>query len=176
MKENTDTIFDTDEKVPIYQMKKYAKEYCPELVPKINEIFGMYNAYKIVEDKLILESIIMELSTIVCDLLLETVVSQSNFMVEPNSLTTWRAVIDGFVKYMKKKERSDSSIRIYRAAVKNKFEYQDSGDIDSRELRRRVNEVLREYETKVQEPKNHNERAAVRLFREFLEEELICHE
>lgn len=166
------TIDEIKESIDV--LEDLATQLAPEHLPDIHEISGLYGAYKLVNEKAIIEEVARRLGELAGDLLrdrmpldidLGTSVASSN---NGDAVMSWKELITRFVSHMNDKGISAASVKIYRPKIKSLFEYEAGDVVSVRELIFKLEEHLHLIEIGEISFKDHNERAAIRHFLEFL--------
>ncbi len=158
-----------DPRASIDSLESIIKQQRPDLLPRLNEISGMYKAYELSNDRAILEMIIAELSKLLQEVLMSAGRIQAPKRGFPND---FKGVVTEFVEFMEKdKGLSQSSIRIYRAAVKKAFGFKETDRVGLDLLFQKTEGCLREYSDNDDKDfrwQNRNNISAVRVFWDFL--------
>ena len=151
----------------VERLQASVAKYAPDLMPAVNELFGMVKTYERVGEPEILEVIAIELGA-----LMQRVLERQASNLPKTPPHNWKGLVDNFVGYMTtEKGLSESSVRIYRAAVKKQLGYQSTDTVDVAELLGRTNTLLSGYERCGDRDfrwQNRNNISALKLFFEFL--------
>ena len=167
----------------------------PNLLQRLGRVEGLYSAYQLSSSGAIMEAIVAELGGIIVDISVPTVVSVTNnsysayFGSNPSNLIFFdsfikslngknidiRYLIDAFEHFLKSREKSANTIRIYVNSIKNVLAPNDIRDediyinINLEELICILQEELVKLRDRQRDGENvHNIISAIKLMLEFL--------